>query len=105
MSASSSWRRAALIAMRWGRSGCSFTTAFPVNWTAAQVIQAVYEATYNYVIARGIPPIGRGLPADTDLGVALRLHINTNAAGVPGLICSGYPNGPQPLVTAGQAPQ
>lgn len=80
------------------------STFFPANWTAAQVVQAVYEAACNYVVAHGMPPIGRGLRARTDAGVAMLLHVSANAAGSPGLIGSGYPHGPQPLVTAAQVP-
>lgn len=79
-------------------------TFFPANWTPDQVLQAVYEATCNYVVAKEISPVGRGLRGATDGGVALLLHIDA-AAGAPRLICSGYPDGPQPLVTAAQAPQ
>jgi hypothetical protein len=77
---------------------------FPLNWTRAQVIQAIYEAFTNYVVATELPPVGRGLAARTDGGVRLLLHVATQGGG-PGMISSGYPHGPQPLVTAAHAPQ
>jgi hypothetical protein len=81
------------------------STFFPSNWTVAQVLQAVYEATCNYIVGNGIPPIGNGLQAMTDGRVAMLLHIAANAGGLPALIRSGYPHGPQPRVTGAQAPQ
>jgi hypothetical protein len=80
------------------------STFFPLNWTRAQVIQAIYEAFANYVVATGLPPVGPGLQASTDTGVRLLLHVIA-PAGTPTMIDSGYPHGPQPRVIAAQAPQ
>jgi hypothetical protein len=80
------------------------STFFPLNWTGAQVVQAIYEALTNYVIATGLTPIGNGLRATTDGGVRLSLHVAAPAC-IPALIDSAYPLGAQPLVTAAQAPQ
>jgi Bacterial EndoU nuclease len=76
---------------------------FPMNWTRDQIAQAIYEAATNYVTATGNLPVGRTLPADTDLGVRLLLHTRA-PAGVPIRISSGYPRGAQPAVTAAHVP-
>lgn len=80
------------------------STFFPLNWTQPQVVQAIYEAATNYVVAKGHLPVGRGLWADTDAGVRMLLH-TIAPAGIPTRISSGYPNGPQPTVTAADSPQ
>jgi hypothetical protein len=80
------------------------STFFPLNWTRAQVVQAIYETLVRYVESTGLPPIGPGLRATTDAGVRMRLHVAGNA-GIPNRIISAYPLGAQPLVTAAQAPQ
>jgi hypothetical protein len=79
------------------------STFFPLKWTRPQVVQAIYEALTNYVVATGLTPIGNGLRATTDGGVRLSLPVAA-PAGIPTLIDSGYPLGAQPLVTAAQAP-
>ncbi len=80
------------------------STFFPVQWTQAQVIQAIYEAHLNYVRDRGLLPIGIGLPSVTDASVRMVLHVRTDKHGNPDLIYSSYPNGPQTKVGPAQAP-
>jgi hypothetical protein len=77
---------------------------FPMNWMRTQVIQAIYETLTNYVTTTGRPPVGRSIAAMTDFKVRLELRVTGNA-GIPTLVYSGYPQGPQLRVTSAQAPQ